>query len=247
MIPDIASQLRRIKSMVDDDFPGAEAGLLAVYDSEVVEKSREICWKATTDDVDMEGEVVVPAGARMEYWERNHRRVFVEHRLTPEYHIGACRWLKAWPSADDHRGWACCCQIFKGLKSPVADDIWEIAVQAGIGASVGMARVKYRAYSEGNDPPRYKGARVIHDWVWLELSATPCPVNASCQSISVAEREAEKALKSGRYDRRLGVIDDVACKSKSGSDLLRALGMKPSPAMIQVPKLPPLRVPANMG
>lgn len=162
---------------------------------------RDIIVTATTDDVDMDDEVVLPGGADMEYYSKN-RANFLDHLYDFGKHVASMRSIKM---ADDRRSWINRSVVFDGLKSPYADDLLAIATQVGIGASIGFEALEGGPPME-SDPIRYKKARyVVRRWRMVELSFTAMPCNVSCRTMQ----------ETGGYDEgKMAALDEMVTKSQ---------------------------------
>ena len=229
------AMLRRIKAQHEMPEDSQVFVLSSPTSNAVSERARTIEWIATTDDVDCDGDVVVPSGGDLgenSYWRRNNRRVFMDHDYTVDHHIGVGRSENPYPSVTHQRGWKITAAIFKGMRSRYADDVWAIALQAGIPCSSAFLVRKIRPPNAG-DPAWYKSAKqIISAWEMVELSATASPCNVSCDG---------RVLRLAEDTKRLGVIDDVLSKSANGKALARMLGIatktQASGAEINKPRL----------
>lgn len=211
--------LKRIKTQYEMPDESQVFVLSSPGSNAVSERARTIEWIATTDEVDCDGDVVVPSGGDLgenSYWRRNNRRVFMDHHYSVDHHIGVGRSESPHPSIAQQRGWKITAAIFKGMRSRYADDVWAIAVQAGIPCSIAFLVRKMRA-PNADDPAWYRPAKqIVVEWEMVELSATATPCNVSCGGrVSMLADDA----------KRLGVIDDVLAKSANGKSLARMLGI----------------------
>lgn len=175
---------------------GASAlvGVAATFAKEttVDEPNRDIIVRATTDDVDMDQEIIVPGGADLTYWQAN-RSMFLDHWYDLAHHVGSMRYTSPWPSAKAQRGWIVRGHVVSGLKNPLADDLLTVAREVGIGASIGFEALECSPPTD-QDPEQYrKAASVVRQWRWIELSYTALPCNVACQSMAEAADESRMA------------------------------------------------------
>lgn len=166
------------------------------------ETGRFISMVVTTDDVDLENEVVDPNGADTTYINtRGQGKVFLDHRMETEFTIGSIVYTAKHVVDGVLRGYRQLIQVRSNSSFPFADDCWNMAKTIGIGASVGYAgRVLTQVYP--TDPDRWRGAKsVVRRWKWIETSLTAAPMNVSCQSQAVTE------------GKRLAQLDELVTKS----------------------------------
>lgn len=167
----------------------AEVGLIGSIckSVKVSPDSREIHVIATTDDIDMDREVVLPGGADLSYFGQN-RFVFADHRYTVDAIVGRIKpnSLKLFPDADNPKGWRATITLPKDL--PLADTVYRIAAHedGGIGVSIGFEALDVSEPTDDEvkryDPDGTKGLRsVVRKWRWLELSVTGLPANVAAR------------------------------------------------------------------
>lgn len=184
---------------------GKPVGVVAAFGKsvEVKEDNRLITVVINTDDVDLDREVVVPAGADVSYMLAN-RSVFVDHRYDIGSTVGKLRTLTPWPSAKDHRAWKAVVSMFKLPGNPLPDDILEMARTEGIGTSIGFDPIEFgsptpdelqRFTRRGVSPDR-----IYRRWRMLEFSFTQIPCNVACQS----ERERVDDSRAARIEALVG-------------------------------------------
>lgn len=154
--------------------------------------NRDIVFMATTDDIDLSHEVVVPSGGDMAYYLKN-RAIFVDHRYDFNYHVGTMRSISPYPSSKRHKGWMNRVHIFDGLKNPMAEDVLTVARSVGIGCSIGFEMVAGSSPID-TDPPLYRDAEwIIRQWKMIELSVTAMPCNVSARSMGATDPDEGKA------------------------------------------------------
>jgi len=189
-----SDRIDRIRKRLGQD---AKIGLIGISRSKtrIEEKNngdRNIVSIATTDGVDCEEEVIVPSGIDWGYYNTN-RANFMDHRYETSYHVGSMRSIRL-ESLGSVSGWVNRSMVFRGMRSPHADDLWTIATSVGIGCSIGYHDAEYREMERG-DPEHYAEAKSIVGWCkGLELSYTAFPCNAGCRSGIVSDGMDEKVM-----------------------------------------------------
>lgn len=191
------------------EFPGAEhagdAPLCCIstmgkeLSFEINKKSNttDIIAVFNTDDIDSDDEVVVPSGLDPTYFKANGK-IFSDHIYSTQTTIGFLRWLKEYPTPQDHRQW----RARVGIHSTdLGRDIMTIAQESGqFGFSIGFWPEDYgqptpdevAKYTQGTKIPR----SITRTGNWFETSATPFPCNVTCQGKLVISASAEESSKS---------------------------------------------------
>lgn len=213
--------LERIKRLSQKHgIEGKRVGLMSFsFKSAVADdgaNKRDLVVTANTDLIDLDREVVIPAGADMSHYKAN-RANFLDHNYGFESHVGHMRTIKEEMKGGEQRGWVNRSFIFSGLKNPMADDLWRVSQLAGIGSSIGYEELEGSPPTK-NDPVRYqKAGWVTRKWRMIELSFTAMPCNVGCRSHD----------ESGFDESKMGVIDDLITKGRGrgGIDLKSALLM----------------------
>lgn len=141
---------------------------------------------ATTDDIDLDDEVVVPTGADKGYFLRN-ASVFIDHRTYMEARVGVAMAIRPWPSVSAQRGWLVDVSMDD---SDAARDVVAKCENGGMGVSIGF-RPTDRGTPTPDEVKRYsRDGRVpksiVREWEWLELSFTPMPCNVACRVVGAA-------------------------------------------------------------
>lgn len=166
---------------------------------------------ATTSGVDLAREVVDPDGADTTYIDRN-RQIFSDHRYDTEYAVGSLRYTERTP-----KGYAQLVNLRRLTKSPLADDIWTIATDVGIGASIGFDAQEVDE-PDKNDPLDWKSAdAVIRKWRWLETSLTCFPCNSDCQTLACFSDDSKAAK-----------LDEMVTKGRIRRESAYAVGYEPA-------------------
>lgn len=209
----IADLIRKRHSLDDS----AAVGVVGVFgkDARVDRDNRDIVVMATTDDMDLEREVVVPEGADTGYFFRN-RSIFVDHQYTADRMIGKLRSAAPRYKPDGtQKGWLIRVHVLDLPNNPLPDDILT-AAEHGIGASIGFEAKEYGPPTE-QEMARFKSQprSVIRKWHWLETSLTFMPCNVACQS-QVATVD----------DTRQAVLDELVTKGKIRRESARLLGLR---------------------
>jgi len=143
---------------------------------------------ATTSDMDLDKERVMPQGADTSYWRQNGLKVYTDHCYSVHDVAGVVNpsSLRMFPDESNPRGWKMSVGI---LNNPVGDAIVEITRATGqIGASIGFTPIESTrpsTLSIGEDDEDDMPERVITKWMWLETSFTAMPCNVSCQGALV--------------------------------------------------------------
>lgn len=157
---------------------------------------------ANTGAVDLDGEVVIPAGADTSYFFK-HGPIFYDHRwgeppvakLRSARNVGDTRW-------ECHVG-------FNSL--PFSKDVLYLVREGFItGCSVGFVPTEYGSPTKEELAKYGPHERTIRKWKWLELSITPMPCNPEAViRAGVDGRIAEATVKSlglRPHKRRLVVV-----------------------------------------
>jgi len=155
--------------------------------------NRDIEQVFNTDDVDLDDEVVLPAGLDISRYEANGRKIFADHMYGLGDVIGKDRNIWAEPKGGGTRRW-------KGrgvmLNTPLGDAALQIVRELGsIGTSIGfvvtdtpLTGADAEPYAKGGKRP----VRVLHRTLMLERSITAMPCNVSCQgAMSVDEKRVD--------------------------------------------------------
>jgi hypothetical protein len=176
--------------------------------------NRDVTFVATTDDIDLDGEVVLPSGGDWSHYERN-RANFVDHKYDVSHHVGTLRHIRPYPSQKSPRGWVNRSTLFKGLRNPLADDLLTMIRQGGIGVSIGFESVD-GSPPRATDPEPYQKARFIHRrWRGIEVSYTAMPCNVSARTVDQVSVD----------DSKLAMLDELVTKNRITLASAVAFGM----------------------
>lgn len=154
--------------------------------------NRDILAVATTDDLDLEEEVVLPGGADVSYFQQN-KKVFVDHQYDTLSAVGVLRNLRKWRGPNGSEGWLARIHVPDSPENPLAMHVLALARAEGIGTSIGFEAVDY-GRPTADESKRYPGAKsIVRRWKWLELSFTAMPCNVACQSRSGSADDSKRA------------------------------------------------------
>ena len=213
----LLSRLRLKHGLKADEKIGLH-GIESVRVESFDEAQGDIVVVATTDDVDLEQEVVVPAGASPESYFFRNKKLFIDHDPDVKNCIGSMRSCRPFPSMADHRQWRVRCHIYRNMGNELADFVWKMATTDGIGVSIGFRPLDAGRVTAA-EAKQYPGAEtIVRAWEWLELSFTAFPCNVACQSIGVMESETRAAK-----------LTDMAVKGAMSPAVAKALGVRLPP------------------
>lgn len=182
-----------VKAVITDDF---------TIEKEANTGRDEYVAIATTEDIDLDGEVVVASGLTKTYLERN-RKLFCDHEYGMADVVGSIRTISAYPTPQDHRGWKVRISL---NETPMGVVTRKIIEDSGhIGLSIGFTvndrgpatQAEREKYRQGGKEP----ASIVRSGDWFELSATPMPCNVSCQTGQVI-----------RAGKAIDIISDMVAK-----------------------------------
>lgn len=214
----IVERIREKHGLADIDPIGVRGsfGKDAVVDTE--NGNRDLILVATTDDIDLDDEVVVPGGADTSYFFQN-RSIFVDHQYDVTRCVGKLRKAIAYPSASNHRAWKVRVSV---ANTEIGDDVLEIARVGGIGSSIGFKPIDMGPPTEAESVKYAKGdavpGSIVRTWKWLELSITAMPCNVACQGGGVA-----------LDDSKAGLLDELVTKGAIRRATAAAFGLPDAP------------------
>jgi hypothetical protein len=166
---------------------------------------------ATTDDVDLSDEVVLPGGCDASYLLKN-RKLFVDHGYSIADAVGVLRYWNPWKPGEAVKGWKLRAALLRNHPYPAPQAIMNmIDAGGGIGMSIGFEMLEGSEPTEQESLAYGAASYIIRKWRCLEVSFTAMPCNVSCQTMTGMRDEsaAEKArLKLTQEDRRvLSIVD----------------------------------------
>lgn len=200
----IKSRIAAIKAQheLPEDAP---VGIFATFNTKaVIDTSKgndDIVVIATTDDVDLDDEVVLPQGCDWSYLKRN-KKLFVDHKYDIEHCVASYRTMVPYPSAQAIKGWQLRGRLFSDLPYPAAEAVRKIAEQDGIGISIGFLALDYGPPT-ADERIKYPGASsIVRKSKLLEASFTCLPCNVSCQTLRVSVDESKAAAIAPHVDAK---------------------------------------------
>jgi len=189
--------------------PGANAGLLDVpANGRRVEYKEYDCGRkpaiqiyATTEDVDMEDDVIIASGGDVHTYMTLNRNLFVDHDYGVSAAVAFAHTLTL-----DHRGWRVTAQL-NSNDNEYQRAVVALAKAGTLAMSVGA---DFRVYGPptAEEKSKWPGAkRVIREWTMLEGSFTAMPMNPHARQIGEWREKSINAIKSaGVPDRVLDVF-----------------------------------------
>lgn len=179
----------------------AAIGRLSVHGKDVkVGAERTLTGVATTEDIDLDTEVIVQDGCDASYFMRN-KTVFLDHVYDFEHSVGKVRTVNLKTDRSGKRIVARSISVMV-RKGALGDEILRVAGDIGIGFSIGFNATDYgmptddekAMYTKGGKAP----ARIVREWQWLETSFTCMPCNVSCQVDGAGQVDDSKAAALSR-------------------------------------------------
>ena len=189
MIADaILDKMRKHSEAAGREAIGA-IGAVASVKAEEKDGATEIVAIATTDDTDLDDEIVRPDGLERSYINKN-RQVFLDHEYSMSSVAGVIRSIGAFPDTTNQTGWRVRIRL---NSSEAGKSVERIAREHGqIGLSIGFFPTDYGPLTEEEREKYARGGRtptsIVRAARWFELSFTALPCNVSCQG-SVSEVE----------------------------------------------------------
>lgn len=147
-----------------------------------LEDDRELVGMATTDDMDLEEEVVLPGGADLTYVSAN-KSLFMDHRYDGMNKIGVIRNSTRAKSPTGADGWLSRVHLHNS-KNPLVEHVLACAADpdGAPGFSIGFEALDYGRLT-ADEQARYPRAKsIVRRWRWIELSCTFMPCNVACQT-----------------------------------------------------------------
>jgi len=165
-----------------------------VCKSSRVEKSAggpmEIVSMATTDDLDLEGERVMPDGADWSYFQANGN-VFLDHCYSSTMAVARLRSLKRVGN-----GWLCRAALNNDPDNESVRAVQVLAEAGGLAMSIGY-EVKEAGPATPEEAAKYGGdAWIVRSWRGIEVSYTAMPCNVSARTLAVVYGDDGKAARS---------------------------------------------------
>lgn len=213
--------------------PTAKVGVVGTFGRSVKVQGdgRTLEVIATTDDIDLDSEVVVPAGCDPSYFQQNGK-VFVDHCYRVEDVVGTLRSLTAFSRPSGQSGWKMVVYMIPGLE--MSDAVLAIAQAGGMGVSIGFEATDYgrpttdeaKMYGDGATAPE----SIVRKWRWLETSFTPFPCNVNCQTLQTMDTTVGD-------EQKMSILDSLLVKGKITRKAAERFGLKTKPMRVRlVPK-----------
>lgn len=153
---------------------------------------------ASTADVDLEGDVVIPEGGDMTTYFGKNKNIFLDHIYTSEAAVARCRKIELGP-----QGWVCQAALNKDMDNPYVRAAYSLAREGGLGMSIGFQELEGSAPTP-EERKSHPGAEwIVRKWKCLEISFTALPMNVSCRTLNVTT-DASKAAESLELLRKAG-------------------------------------------
>lgn len=212
-----AEQIQRLSARYSHCIAAGEEVTVKRYRAENVvidDASRELTCIINTDSVDLDGEVVDPAGLDFSMF-LEKRKVFVDHNYDFDHCIGVLRSLRAYPDKRNVKAWIMHMTAVPGLQNPLADDVLTMAKFAGIGASIGFIQRVVTKPEKGDPDHWHKAKRIIRQAKVFETSLLFVQANEDCGAITDMEEL-----------KRLDAIGELVTKGKIKPESAARLGWK---------------------
>lgn len=174
-------------------------------------KPLEIVAWATTSDVDMDGEVLVPEGMDTQSYLGKNKNMFYEHEMDLPVAVMRSMTLHA------GKGWKVRAQMLN-LDTDYAKAVKALAEAGTLGLSVGFILQKGAPPTE-TETKAFPGVEyMLHKTLAVEISATAHPCNVSCRTTEVREVSEAKSH----------LAREVLTKGKFSPRIMEALNLAPS-------------------
>lgn len=169
----------------------------------------DIVCVATTDDVDLDGEVVLPDGADWTYLQKN-KSIFLDHSYGSAQAVAKLRSVYR-----KDNGWGFRATLIGDEMDENRRVVYNLAKAGLLAASIGFT-VKEAGTPTPAEQARYPGVEyVIRKWQGIEISYTAMPCNVACRT---------SELIYGDDGKRAGVVD-LLTKSHTPAALMESMGL----------------------
>lgn len=184
-LTDAMARMRRKFLVKDSEATGFLGGYMVKADPQVTNTERVLEFVATTNDVDLDDEVVDPSGGDWSYFDNaNQKKMFVDHNYESEYCIGLVRAKSKYMEGDSQVGWKMRAFIYPGLRSIHADDFWTRSLHGPMGISIGFIGLEVTSLTP-TERKVWPGAEtIVRRWKAIEVSGTAIPCNVKCQTMA---------------------------------------------------------------
>lgn len=179
----------------------ARAGLHAKNTMEKPEqKGSTVISIVSTNDVDLDDEVVLPGGMLPNSYIMENKSIFVDHEYDSEHTIGAMRRMTTVKAGGVPLAIKMQSHLF-GNHNPFARAVRDMLSVGIAGNSVGFIPVDYGAPTP-EERKQYPGASsIVRVWECLEVSFTPMPCSKRCRAVGeVAEDDEDIAKALAGFD-----------------------------------------------
>lgn len=188
----LIKRLRRRAEMAGLNVEGSRGGVFGSFGTKATTveqptgKPLEIVAWATTTDVDMDGEVLVPEGMDTSTYLGKNRNLFWEHEL--DLPVATMRSMTLF----DGKGWKVRGQLLN-LDTDYAKAVRALAEAGTLGMSVGYLLMKGAPPTE-MEAKKFPGVEyMLHKTLAVEVSYTAHPANVSCRTTEVREVSEAKS------------------------------------------------------
>jgi len=168
--------------------------------------NNDIIAIANTADIDLDDEVVIPAGLDPSYFKAN-KQVFLDHEYGTDKAAGFLRSISAYPSTRDHQAWKVRIGLYDNDQGNAVKQIVKASGQ--IGLSIGFFPTDHGPPTDAErklyERDGAKLVSVVRAADWFELSFTPLPCNVSCQGQFASGGEKQMRVLRGLVDE--GKVD----------------------------------------
>jgi len=189
MNPELLSAIDRLRQkffVKATESVGLAGVTIIKAEPQVTDTERVIEIVATTNHVDLDNEVVDPAGIDWSYFNAaGQKKVFVDHNYDTDHCVGVARSISPYMEGGRQTGWKMRIHVFAGKKNHLADDVWTMTQQGLMGASIGFIP-SVIGTPDASEKKAYPGAdTIVRKCRALELSFTALPCNVKCQALGM--------------------------------------------------------------
>jgi len=179
------ARMRHKFKVKDGEATGVLGGYMVKAEAQVTDTERVLEFIATTSDVDLDEEVVDPAGGDWSYFDNaNQKKMFLDHKYDSEYCIGLVRAKSKYMEGERQVGWKMRAFIYPSLKTPHADDFWTRSLYGPMGISIGFIGLEVSGLTP-SERKVWPGAQtIVRRWKAIEVSGTGIPCNVRCQTLA---------------------------------------------------------------
>lgn len=170
----------------------------------------DIVCVATTDDVDLDGEVVLPDGADWTYFQKN-KVVFLDHSYGSAQAVATFRSITR-----QGKGWVCRATLLNDPENENVRIVKTLADAGVLGMSIGFT-VEDAGQPTDQERKAYPKANwIIRKWNAIEISYTAMPCNVACRTQAVIYGED-----GGKRANVVGLLT----KSRTPAALMESMGL----------------------